>query len=124
VTSATFSIAPSGCASIATMIWQRSSPSGWKSTAPAFSRPFVLFQAIRVSGICSVIVASHSSVLPATVAPPVQMLVVELTHLVDVLHEARELLELRPLVVGGANRHLELDRLLDLRHRFLPLSFG
>ena len=35
---------------------------------------------------------------------PVEKRVVELLHLVDALHEARELLELRPLVVGGRDR--------------------
>jgi hypothetical protein len=45
---------------------------------------------------------------------PVQPLVVELLDPVDRLHERRELLELRPLVVGGGHRHPDLDRLLDL----------
>jgi hypothetical protein len=35
--------------------------------------------------------------------------VVDLFDLLDTLHEARELLELGPLVVGLANRDLDLD---------------
>src|SRR5438552_9246988 len=40
---------------------------------------------------------------------PVQRLVVDLTEVFDVLHEARKLFELRPLVVNVVNRTLYLD---------------
>jgi hypothetical protein len=39
----------------------------------------------------------------------VQVLVVDLGHLLDALHELRELLELRPLVVGRADWDIDLD---------------
>ena len=39
--------------------------------------------------------------LAADLGDPVQVRVVDLLDLLDALHEARELLELRPLVVGG-----------------------
>src|SRR5215211_17329 len=39
--------------------------------------------------------------------------VVGLAHLVNPFHEARKLLELRPLVVGGLDGDVDLDRLLD-----------
>src|SRR2546425_4268521 len=47
---------------------------------------------------------------------PVQALVVELPNLLDALHEAREVLELRPLVVHRAERRVDFDRLLDGGH--------
>jgi hypothetical protein len=47
---------------------------------------------------------------------PAYMRVVELRDLLDAVHEARELLELGPLVVDRAQRRLDLDRLLDRRH--------
>src|SRR5207248_11425061 len=40
----------------------------------------------------------------------------DLTHFVDPLHEAGELLELRPLVVRRAYGHLDFDGLFDARH--------
>ena len=55
----------------------------------------------------------------ADVRDPVQARVVELPHLLDALHELRELLELRPLVVGRAHGHVELTRLLDRRQAAL-----
>jgi hypothetical protein len=55
---------------------------------------------------------------------PVEVGVVDLRDLVDRLHEGGELLELGPLVVRGRDRHLDLDRLLDLRHgEHLPFGF-
>src|SRR4029450_10768548 len=53
---------------------------------------------------------------PADLRAPVQMGVVELTNLLDALHEAPEVLELRPLVVGRAPRHGDVDALLDGGH--------
>src|SRR4051795_8670142 len=44
---------------------------------------------------------------------PMKAGVIELTDLLDALHEARELLELGPLVVGGAHGHGHFDALLD-----------
>src|SRR5215213_11443665 len=44
---------------------------------------------------------------------PVEVRVVELPNLLDPLHEARKLLELRPLVVGGLDRDVHLNRLLN-----------
>src|SRR4029079_11144921 len=44
---------------------------------------------------------------------PVQPRVVPLLDVVDAVHEERELLELRPLVVRGGDRNLDLDRLVD-----------
>jgi hypothetical protein len=46
----------------------------------------------------------------------VKRLLVHLVDLLDALHEARELLELRPLVVDHAERLLDLDALLDACH--------
>src|SRR5215204_6250069 len=45
---------------------------------------------------------------------PVQPAVIQLLHPLDAAHEARELLELRPLVVRRAKRHVDLDRLLHV----------
>jgi hypothetical protein len=47
---------------------------------------------------------------------PVKVRVVELLDLLHALHEARELLELRPLVEGRAHRHVDLDRLRRRGH--------
>src|SRR5437763_401112 len=47
---------------------------------------------------------------------PVQALVVELMNFLHALHEARKLLELRPLVVDRPKRCIDLDGLLDSRH--------
>src|SRR5215210_914246 len=44
------------------------------------------------------------------------MRVVNLLHALDPVHEQRELLELRPLVVRGADRDVDLDRLFYASH--------
>src|SRR3546814_19927800 len=54
---------------------------------------------------------------PGNVGDPVVAL---LAHLADRLHPAHELregLELGPLVVGRAHRHVDVDGLIDLAHR-------
>jgi hypothetical protein len=43
----------------------------------------------------------------------------DLRDAVDAVHERRELLELRPLVVRGRDRDVDLDRLFDFRHVLL-----
>src|SRR5690606_6945647 len=48
--------------------------------------------------------------------PPVRVRRVELADLLHALHEAGELLELRPLVVGGADGDVDVDRLGDGAH--------
>ncbi len=45
---------------------------------------------------------------------------VELTDLLHPLHEVGELLELRPLVVGVADGHVDVDGLLDGFHGIAP----
>jgi hypothetical protein len=52
----------------------------------------------------------------AELGDPVQVRVVALSDLLHALHELRELLELRPLVVHRVERRLDRDRLLDRRH--------
>ena len=54
--------------------------------------------------------------LTADLRSPVEVGVVDLLHLLDPLHERRELLELRPLVVRGLDRYLDVDRLFNARH--------
>jgi len=54
--------------------------------------------------------------LPRDRCAPVQVGVVELAHFLHAVHEAREFLELRPLVVSGAHRHADLDGLLRPLH--------
>src|SRR4051812_46956843 len=44
---------------------------------------------------------------------PVQALVVLLADLLHAFHEGRELLELRPLVVGGGDRYVDFDGFFD-----------
>jgi hypothetical protein len=46
----------------------------------------------------------------------VDVCVVELLDGLNALHELRELLELRPLVVGLPYGNLNLNRVFDLRH--------
>ena len=58
----------------------------------------------------------------AKLGDPAEVSGVELRDRLDVLHELRELLELRPLVVRGLDRNLDLDRLLDLAHASLLSS--
>ena len=60
--------------------------------------------------------------LAADLRPPVEPLVVELAHLEYALHEAREVLELRPLVVRGPDRHFDVDGFFDGRHEDPPHS--
>src|SRR5439155_9062252 len=50
---------------------------------------------------------------PADARSPVQERVVELTDLFDPLHELGEALELRPFVVGGRDRDVDLDHVRD-----------
>ena len=52
----------------------------------------------------------------ADVGDPVQMGVVDLANLLHALHELREGLELGPLVVGRADRDVDLDGLLNGGH--------
>ena len=59
------STAPDGSMSIVSVIRVRLSSTRWKSTAPALRSPVVDVQAIRWSGVCSVISASHSWRRPA-----------------------------------------------------------
>jgi len=54
---------------------------------------------------------------------PVRVGVVDLADLLDALHEPRELLELRPLVVDRTDGYLHVDRLRDAGHEAL-LSSG
>jgi len=69
-------------------------PVGVKDTAPAVVAPSVAAQASFASSSCS------TSWTP---------------------HELREHLELGPLVVGGADRHIDGDGLLDLWSSWSPL---
>ena len=61
----TASTAPDGSMSIVSVIRVRLSSIRWKSTAPALRSPVVDVHAMRWSGVCSVISASHSWRLPA-----------------------------------------------------------
>src|SRR5207248_406119 len=54
--------------------------------------------------------------LAADVRAPAQAPVVELRDLLDAFHEARELLELRPLVVRRPDGNIHIDRSLDGSH--------
>src|SRR5690606_12817056 len=54
--------------------------------------------------------------------PPVQRLVIRLVDLLDPVHERGELLKLRPLVVDGADRGLDIDVARDGGHGALLLS--
>ena len=60
----------------------------------------------------------------ADVGDPAQVGVVELRDRLDALHELRELLELRPLVVRGRDRNLDFDGLLDFAHASLLFVGG
>jgi hypothetical protein len=55
------------------------------------------------------------ALLPADLAAPAKARVVELRDALHALHEARELLELGPLVVRRPNRNLHFDAFLDRR---------
>jgi hypothetical protein len=50
---------------------------------------------------------------------PVQVGAVELFDLVHAFYELRKFLKLRPLVVGGTDRDIYLDRFFDQGHTFL-----
>ena len=52
----------------------------------------------------------------ADVGDPAQVRVVDLPDRLDAIHELRELLELRPLVVGRAHRDDDVDRFFDRFH--------
>ena len=54
--------------------------------------------------------------LAADLRDPLDVCVVELLDGLDSLHELRELLELRPLVVSLLYGNLNLDRIFDFRH--------
>src|SRR5690606_15914676 len=65
--------------------------------------------------------------LAADLRLPVQVGGVELLHSLDALHELREGLELRPLVVRGADRDVDADALLfvaDVCHVALSSAVG
>jgi len=62
------SVSVSGEYCISNSTREREWDSGWNVTTPLLPTPEVLRHAIRWSGICSVISASHSFSLPATVA--------------------------------------------------------
>src|SRR5436853_4869075 len=58
----------------------------------------------------------------ADFGPPQEARVAQLAHLDDAVHELRELFELRPLVVGRADRDVDVDGLLDGGHGLLLLK--
>jgi hypothetical protein len=53
--------------------------------------------------------------LAGHVGAPVQSRIVELLHFLHAIHEPRELLELSPLVVGRADRHIHLNGFFNRR---------
>src|SRR5207253_1644417 len=57
---------------------------------------------------------------PADLHDPLEPCVVELTHFLHALHEERELLELRPLVVDGRDRSVDDDRFANDCHPEFP----
>src|SRR5690606_18472428 len=57
--------------------------------------------------------------LAAHLGAPAQVALVELRDRLDALHERREHLELGPLIVGGARRNVDVDRLHDRGHALL-----
>ena len=101
----TFSAAPSGFHDIRTDTRVDSCPSGWNVTMPAMPLS-IARHAMRSSGCCSVIAASHSSWTPS----------IDLFDAIDVVHESRELFELRPLVVRGTHRHRDVNALHHIAH--------
>src|SRR5436190_18793243 len=60
--------------------------------------------------------------LAGDVGRPAPRLVVDLLDALDALHEAREILELRPLVVGDAHGDVHDDGVLESRHGDLLLG--
>ena len=54
--------------------------------------------------------------LPCDIENPMRVGVVELTDLSHALHELRERLELRPLVVGDPDRNIDVDLFGDCAH--------
>jgi hypothetical protein len=82
--------------------------------APAPPRDAVVTDLLGDLGFPRLLLAAH-------VGAPQEPLVAELLHLQDAFHELREILELRPLVVGGADRDGDVDGLLDLGHAVLLL---
>jgi hypothetical protein len=58
--------------------------------------------------------------LAADLGDPVEVYVVELSHLLDAFHERRKLLELRPLVVRRLDGDLHVDRFLNAGHVPIP----
>src|ERR687892_1723906 len=58
--------------------------------------------------------------LAAYLGDPAQVRVIDLLHGLDTLHEVREVLELRPLVVCRTDGHVDFDRFFDRCH-VIPL---
>src|SRR5262245_6814706 len=113
-----FSTKPSGSYSIWSMMRVRWSSSRWNVTTPRVPRA-----RRAVPGYARVRDLLRDRRFPrlllaADLGAPVQPAVVELADFPHAFHEARKLLELGPLVVRGANRNRDVDRLLDKRgHR-------
>ena len=59
--------------------------------------------------------------VPGDLGLPVEMRVVDLRDLLHALHELREVLELRPLVVRGLDGDVQVDALFDGTHWVAPL---
>ena len=57
--------------------------------------------------------------LARNVGLPMQAAVVQLLDSLDALHKVRELLELRPLIVGHAHRYIHINILGNIRHLIL-----
>ena len=93
----------------------RRSASWWKVTTPLCWSPCVTRHSIRSSGRCSTISASNSFEIPQILALNETFVLVLLRDPLEAVHELRPFLELGPLVVGDADRHGDIDRLLD-RH--------
>ena len=89
---------------------QRSASSGVNVTTPEFTAPTRVAPRDRLIRDLLDDLRLPLLRLPPDLRPPVEGLVVELVDLLDPLHEPRELLELRPLVVDHPQRPLDLDR--------------
>src|SRR6185437_610688 len=66
--------------------------------------------------------ASHSFCFPPILGLPMQMFVVDLSNLFHAFHEPGKLFKLSPLIVGGLDRNIDLDRFFYDGHSRLLLT--
>src|SRR5262249_26315090 len=92
-----------------------------------FDNAVVLHTGVALPGNDMVPLLPHNGGIPvkyphANLRDPVEVGVIDLAYFFYAVHEFRERLKLRPLVVGGTHWHINIDMSFDASHDTPPLA--